>query len=326
MCRNTTMANSGGAACASTPNAAELKHPRQSLVLCQATEEQGTASFSSSLLCLGGNKNNNSSQSPGGSATVATDSDDRKKNKLYSSRGNKPNSAHLLDMQQRLRMTPSALWGERANLADKTEQQYQAMANGEVEGNSATALTSPAVALNQPPQRGSDSLGEVGEQKREWTGRESSAAGEKEKHARVEADKSTIGAVGCGERTSATGLVASTLSKDNGDESANPLAVGETSVYAASLKIPVVTSTVPLRWQSRVVTLSSLQDHGGGGPPRNGSPASGKRRVRTKPRLNQRSTKKRSRRVVSIHGRRAAGGVTPYVSQALHLKSSYLTQ
>lgn len=40
------------------------------------------------------------------------------------------------------------------------------------------------------------------------------------------------------------------------------LPVGRQCVQAASLKRPAVTESVPLRWQSRMVALSSLRDHG----------------------------------------------------------------
>lgn len=309
------MTSRGGDACASAPTTAEFKHPQQRpLIPCEARaqQQQGGASFSSSsVFCRGGVKQNttNSSHSPGGStATVATASDDRKQHPTTNLSGGgdsnkKADPVDLIDMQQRLRMTPSALWGERANLADEAEQQHhQAIAGEDGEGSAPTALTSLTAALHSPPQRGSDTLGETRpERNGDRAGRESPPPavaahknGKSACHAVV--GKKTMDAVGCGGRTSANNLAASALSKDDGGESEFSLPAGETLAHAASLKRPVVTSSVPLRWQSRVVTLSTLQNHGGssGGAPRHGSSAaSGKRRVRTKPRLNQRSTKKR---------------------------------
>ena len=310
-----------------TVSAVELKHPRQSLAACEAEAErqqqqQGAASFSSSVFCRGGDKNNSRrSHPPGGSAApVGVAGDDRNKTAtcvLLGGRGggggggggNKiTDPVGLLDVKQRLRMTPSALWGDRADLADEAEQhqqhqQHQAMAGGEMERSAAAALKSPTAALYRPPQKGSDPLGEARrvERNRDRASRQPPPAGGKKEETSVRcvlADKRTaVDAVGCGGRTSATGLAASALSRGDGAETESPLPVGETLAQAASLKRSVVTSSIPLRWQSRVVTLSSLQNHGGasGGAPRHASSAaaSGRRRVRTKPRLNQRSTKKR---------------------------------
>lgn len=61
---------------------------------------------------------------------------------------------------------------------------------------------------------------------------------------------------------------------------------------AASLKRPAVTANVPLRWQSRVVALSSLRDSLNGGATR-GSPSMGQRMAKARCRAYQRSKENR---------------------------------
>ncbi|CAM9644454.1 unnamed protein product, partial [Laminaria digitata] len=298
LCRNTAITASGGGggtACTSPPTpAAEFKHhPRQALVPCEAAaaaaaaaQRKGVAaSVSSSVFCRGGATDDRKQKTTNTSSYL-----------LLGGGNNKPaDPVDLLDMQQRLRMTPSALWGERANLADDAEQQQQqqrqqqqyhaTMARGESEGHT------PVIAVTS-----------------------------------LTARRTLADAAGCGGgriTNSAAGfLVSPALGKDDygADSSLFPLPVGEEKLArtAASLKRPVVTSSVPLRWQSRVVTLSSLQDHGGtggGAAPRNDSSASGgKRRIRTKPRLNQRSTKKRQQPLFGVSKNKPGGGYPPPLS------------
>lgn len=370
---------------ATTP---ELEHPRQPLVSsCEggAGALGGAASLPPSRVFYRGDRQKNTRLSPGGRKNVtggisiiggtgrgstATVSDDRKKTTgtmflLLEDRKTDP--ADLLDMQQRLRMTPSAMWGERANPAE----QNQAMeacgegggGGGRGGGAAVSVLTSlPAAALKHPPprrgaalasvttaanrsppQRGSDVAVDSLEQQNSrdragrplsgsgkdgqgrepsaasvigGTDRELSATGTGKESARAVvavANKRTItdapAAVGlaekktrtkdaaaigdAGKKTGTAGLAYPPLSNDDGGERGFPFTEGATLGDAASLKRAVVTSSVPLRWQSRVVTSSSLQDHGGGVRSRAGFSASGKRRIRTKRRNNQRSAKKR---------------------------------
>ncbi|CBN79756.1 conserved unknown protein [Ectocarpus siliculosus] len=67
---------------------------------------------------------------------------------------------------------------------------------------------------------------------------------------------------------------------------------------AASLKRPAVTANVPLRWQSRVVALSSLRDSLNGGATR-GSPSMGQRMAKARCRARQRSKENRQHEFTS---------------------------
>eukprot|EP00752_Nemacystus_decipiens_P007651 g6840.t1 len=165
-----------------------------------------------------------------------------------------------LDAQHRLRLLPAALWGERAKLADVSangvsdgEESEPATATQHqhtflTEGASAVPLAKGAVGPAAAPNHRT-AKGDLG-----------TPTGEKRR------------------RKDPAATRGSSSERRDGDRREKVLPIGASALFAqaASLKRTTVTASVPLRWQSRVVALSSLRDSFREGATR-GSPSMGRK-------------------------------------------------
>lgn len=203
-----------------------------------------------------------------------------------------------LDAQHRLRLLPAALWGGRARLADvhandlvgaeetepttakqqQQQQQHTFLTERIPDAPAAKEGAGPAATLNH--SRGN----------REYdtsTGRKT-----KQEDAATVTRKSTLGY-----RDDGHGPVDGGGGGGGGGSSSDfVLPIGASALFAqaASLKRTAVTASVPLRWQSRVIALSSLRDSFREGATR-GSPSMGRRMARRRCRAHcQRIRSKRS--------------------------------
>ena len=185
-----------------------------------------------------------------------------------------------LDAQHRLRLLPAALWGERARLADggasdaadgeETEpaavtrhQRHTFLTEGASAAASAKEGARPAATLNHCRAKGDIEI----------------STGKKRKK-----DDATPAA-----------RKSSSDHRGRGDGTGFALPIGASALFAqaASLKRTAVTGSVPLRWQSRVIALSSLRDSFREGATR-GSPSMGRKMAIRRCRAYQRTKAKRS--------------------------------
>lgn len=196
---------------------------------------------------------------------------------IDSTAGDPLHRAARLDAQHRLRLTPAALWGERARRAEEAEETAEVamvsmMATASVGQAKVSAMDKIAHASTkrQRSNGGSISTGrKEGRENEKAIGREFPASAKSQKRC------------GAGDRiTGANG-------RDSGSGFAAP--VRATFVLAAALKKPAVTESVPLRWQSKCVSLYSLRDHGSDG--KRASPSVCRVRTKTAARLQRRSKK-----------------------------------
>ncbi|CAN0023315.1 unnamed protein product, partial [Scytosiphon promiscuus] len=169
-----------------------------------------------------------------------------------------------LDAQYRFRLMPAALWGDRAS-------NFSAAGEGNKGDEEATQI-----AVHEDQQTFLTAAHGAGTAGME-TG---SPTTDKRNTSRMKAKPSSVHPGGVREFITSAGEVA--------------LPTGATSPQAASMKRPAVTSSVPLRWQSRVVALSSLRDTFTSGTTVRGSPSMGRRMARTRCRAYQ-CNKERSR-------------------------------
>lgn len=160
-----------------------------------------------------------------------------------------------LDAQHRLRLLPAALWGERARLADVNAS--DAVDGEETEPAAATQLqrtfltegmsfvpsakegSGPAAALNHQPER---------------RVLDASTGRKRRKNDAAPARES------CSRHHHADNGPVNTDGGDGGSGFVLPIGAPALFSQAASLKRTAVTASVPLRWQSRVIALSSLRD------------------------------------------------------------------
>lgn len=118
----------------------------------------------------------------------------------------------------------------------------------------ATGAIAPGSSAERRAKQGSEALG-LGGRGGHDTRRGESATSNKQ---------SAVVAVGRTAEPSRAGGVGSTAPPTTSVDGLGEfvLPVGAKCAQAASLKRPAVTASVPLRWQSRSVALSSLRDHG----------------------------------------------------------------
>lgn len=188
-----------------------------------------------------------------------------------------------LDVQHRLRLIPAALWGERARLADAndsndaidaeeaeqttaTQQQRTFLTGGACAVPSGKRGAGPAAALNHGRKK---SDGEASAGKKRIRNDATAARKSSSRH-----DNDGHGPAGGG----------------GGGGFALPIGASALFAQAASLKRTAVTASVPLRWQSRVIALSSLRDSFRQGATR-GSPSMGRKMAIRSCRANSQRTK-----------------------------------
>lgn len=195
-----------------------------------------------------------------------------------------------LDAQHRLRLMPAALWGKRAKHADA------ASAGGDGENEMETTMTTTEQQQQQEQQHERRVFLATGSAAR-------TTPNAKHSQGRPKQDLNSSGGEGKGGRReeeshdAVTVVLGSSFGHhDNGVGGVGGgefvLPVGAKFAEAASLKRPAVTASVPLRWQSRVVALSSLRDSLKVGVMR-GSPSMGRRMAKTRCRAHIRRKKKR---------------------------------
>lgn len=210
--------------------------------------------------------------------------------------------AARLDVQHRLRLMPAALWGERARRANDTERTAAAAAAPAAEatvpapGPETTTTAAQKLAIGRRSKRSLAALGGEEQGKERGVSSELLAAGKGDNTSvavvsrTMEASGQIIGGISAPAYTSPL--------DDSCGRYKFVLPVEAKFAEAASLKRPVVTARVPLRWQSRVVALSSLRDHGFCSPSRESSSGC-RRRAGTKYR---RYWRKRQKRCVVVYG------------------------
>lgn len=193
--------------------------------------------------------------------------------------------AARLDFQHRLRLIPAALWGDRAR--GTVEAEKAATAQVKV----ATVTATPTAKFILGPKTCSNLLGGSG---REVSGRSLG------KQSLVEANNNkssgaltgkTAGKGGGGGGRNCAKVLNSSLQNDEATF-VSAQQMGAKIIPGASLKKQPVTASVPLRWQSKVVALSSIRDHRSDTSMR-GSCSSSKWSVGTRSSLPQRNKKKR---------------------------------
>lgn len=197
-----------------------------------------------------------------------------------------------LDAQHRLRLTPAALWGERARLTadakdaadgEETEPAAAAAPNQQEQRQQRTFLTEGAPDAPSAKEGAAGSASKLNH--RRGNSDVNTSAGRKKKKKNDTTATRTLSSAPHG---NGHGPVTTTgdCGGDGGDGSGFVLSIGASApcAQAASLKRTAVTASVPLRWQSRVIALSSLRDSFREGATR-GSPSMGRkmaiRRCRT---------------------------------------------
>lgn len=165
--------------------------------------------------------------------------------------------AARMDAQYRLRLTPAAMWGERARRAEAQEAEKKQNVVRDDQPSKSTFVLATGV-MDNGLGRGRDRVGggAGGGGKKNGANFAGGAGGGLEKHS-----ANFAGAAADDEKRAFTPF--------NSGGVLMKLPVGRSDVQAASLKRPGVTESVPLRWQSKLVAFSSLRDRGeGGAPPR----------------------------------------------------------
>lgn len=206
-----------------------------------------------------------------------------------------------LDTQYRLRLLPAALWGDRARQFDSADDHDS---GGDDKGATQTAAQEQRqtflTAVHGSGSAGTATVGPTTQKKID---------------ARTKANVDSRGATGGargGKKRAIAAVPESPLvfpESTRGVPASAGLPAGATRSQAASLKRPAVDSSVPLRWQSRVIAMSSLRDTFAAGAETRGSPSMGRRMARTRCRAYQRNKKRRSetdhafRSSLSLHPR-----------------------
>lgn len=174
-----------------------------------------------------------------------------------------------LDAQHRLRLLPAALWGERARAAD-VGAEVAAVDGGETEltaavTHSRTFLTQGARSAKGGGDGSATTLRHPGGA----CGLDASTGNKREKNDALRSQKLSVGPHDDGHGR---------VNGGGGGGSEFVLPIGASAMYAkaASLKRTAVTASVPLRWQSRAIALSSLRDSFREGATR-GSPSMGRK-------------------------------------------------
>lgn len=205
-----------------------------------------------------------------------------------------------LDAQHRLRLIPAALWGGRARLADTVDASDDAAAaDGEETQVTAEQQQQQRTFLTEGFPPGASSAREGGlapaatpTHRRGKCGLDATSAvrNKRQKNRATTAvavpQRSSSGHHhhdgdddGHGPVTASGGGGGNGGGYDGGF--ALPIGASALFAQAASLKRTAVTASVPLRWQSRVVALSSLRDSFREGATR-GSPSMGREMARTR--------------------------------------------
>ncbi|CAM9203456.1 unnamed protein product, partial [Hapterophycus canaliculatus] len=201
-----------------------------------------------------------------------------------------------LDTQHRLRLMPAALWGDRARNFDAGHHGNK----GDTAATHIAAQEQQETFLTAVRGAGTAVRATVGAAGGSAFGTEKGPATQKKSNRRMQTNINSLGVGGGGGKKRAIAIMReSSLVQPEGTRGVTAstggvaLPADANCSQAASLKRPAVDSSVPLRWQSRVVALSSLRDTFTTGAATRRSPSMGRRMARTRCRAYQHIKKRR---------------------------------